>query len=81
MGKHVAKGKIANKLHAKKNKKLMKSGNLKELQTGKQIGAKFNQKSTPKAKANAQAKNQKIIMQKKVWILPKNRKFMIFSII
>lgn len=66
MGKHVAKGKITNKLQSKKNKKLMKSGNQAALNTGKSIGAKFDKKLAPKATHNAQKKSADRVAKQKV---------------
>ena len=64
MGKHVAKGKITNKLQSKKNKKLMQGGNQAKLK-GKTIGAKADVKQIPKGKVNAQRKHgPKVAVQK-----------------
>ena len=58
MGKNVAKGKIANKLASKKNKKHLKGSNQKALASAKPIGAKNATKNIPNAKQNAQKKSQ-----------------------
>ena len=71
MGKHVAKGKITNKLQSKKNKKLMKGGNQAKLVKGKSIGAKPDVTQIPKGKFNAQKKSSHKAATQKVRIVQK----------
>ena len=66
MGKNVAKGKIANKLASKKNKKHLKGSNQQALAKAKPIGAKNATKNIPTAKQNAQKKSQIAAKQAKV---------------